>query len=390
MAILILIVGLVLFIGLVVVHEWGHFAVARRGGIEAEEFSIFFPPRIFSKKMKAGWRFSIGTVPLGGYVKLKGEHDSDTEPGSFGAASTWVKTKVMAAGVVMNLIVGFVLFSILALIGMPRLVPHQFTVASDTKVSSDTVYVGYIEPGSPAAKAGLQSTDKLIGYKLPDSSAVIPLKQAANLPTVTKKYAGQALTFVLARQGKDIHKTVTLRSDAAVAASLKTDNPKGHLGVDPTELVLRRSTWSAPVVGAGLMWQLTSLTFEALGHVFGGLGSIFAGAVTNNHVARSHGQSEAANQLGGPIAIFFVLKDGSILGWNFMLFAIALISLTLAIMNILPIPALDGGRLWLTLGARALRKPLTAKTEEAVNAAGFVIIIVLVILISVVDVRRFL
>src|ERR1700689_3335607 len=117
MPILLLVVGIILFIGLVVVHEYGHFIVARRNGVEIEEFGIFFPPRLYKHKTKAGWDFTINALPLGGFVKLKGEHDSDTEPGSFGAASLWVKSKIMAAGVVMNLITALVLFTIIALIG---------------------------------------------------------------------------------------------------------------------------------------------------------------------------------------------------------------------------------------------------------------------------------
>src|SRR5665213_2759553 len=122
MSIVLLVVGVVLFIGLVVVHEWGHFIVARRAGVEVEEFGIFFPPRLYKHKTKAGWLFTINLLPLGGFVKLKGEHDSDTQPGTFGAASLWVKSKIMAAGVVMNLITALALLTILALIGMPKLI----------------------------------------------------------------------------------------------------------------------------------------------------------------------------------------------------------------------------------------------------------------------------
>src|SRR3978361_1073867 len=104
MAILLFIVGIILFILLVVVHEFGHFIMARRGGVEVEEFGIFFPPRLYKHKTKGGWNFTINLLPLGGFVKLKGEHDTDTEPGSFGAASLRVKSKIMAAGVVINLL----------------------------------------------------------------------------------------------------------------------------------------------------------------------------------------------------------------------------------------------------------------------------------------------
>src|SRR5882757_6967064 len=100
MTVLLFILGLVLFIGLVIAHEWGHFIMARRNGVEVEEFGLFFPPRLFKHKTKGGWNFTINLLPLGGFVKLKGEHDSDTDKGSFGAASIGAKTKIMAAGVV--------------------------------------------------------------------------------------------------------------------------------------------------------------------------------------------------------------------------------------------------------------------------------------------------
>lgn len=389
MTIFLLIVGLVLFIGLVVVHEWGHFIAARRGGVVVEEFSIFFPPRIFSKKTKGGWQFSFGALPLGGFVKLQGEHDTDTGKGSFGAASLGVKTKIMAAGVVMNLVTAFVLFTMIALIGMPRLVDNQFTIKSDTRVTRNEVFVGYIEPGSPAAAAGFRSTDRLVGYKLPNSGQFRTLPAATNLPPVTSRYAGQTVTFVLNRGGQTIEKTVTLRTDAAVRASLKTANPKGHLGVQPSEFTLQRSTWSAPIVAGGVMTQFTGLTFEGLGKALAGVGGIIAGAATGNTPARQAAQTQASGQVAGPVGIFFVLKSGSVLGYQYMLFIIAIISLTLAIMNILPIPALDGGRLWLTLISRGLGKPLSPRTEELVNATGFAFLIGLIILISVVDVKRF-
>jgi regulator of sigma E protease len=153
--VILLIVGLLLFVSLVVIHEFGHFIAARRGGVGIEEFGIFFPPRLFHRKTKAGWVFSVNLLPLGGYVKLQGEHDNDTEPGSYGAASLAVKSKINAAGVVMNLITAFVLLTILALIGLPKLVPNQFTVTSDTKVSKMETLIGQVEAGSPAAKAGL-------------------------------------------------------------------------------------------------------------------------------------------------------------------------------------------------------------------------------------------
>jgi regulator of sigma E protease len=383
MSILILVIGIILFIGLVVVHEYGHFIVARRNGVEVEEFGIFFPPRLYKKRMKAGWDFTINALPLGGFVKLKGEHDSDTEPGSFGAASLWVKSKIMAAGVLMNLATALVLFTILALIGMPKVVDNQFSVKSDNRLTSSRVLINYVEPDSPAARAGLKQGDQLVKYG--DHA----FSRSTDLTDATKAFAGQKFTFQYKRDGKTRAVTTQLRDRVEVEASRKTDNPKGYLGVIPTEFTLHRSTWSAPIVAIGFSAQVTALTFQGVGHALGGLGSIIAGAVTGNTTARQHAQTEASSQVAGPVGIFVILKDGSLLGYQFMLLIIGIISLTLAIMNILPVPALDGGRLWLTLITRGLKRPLSARSEEIINATGFLILISLIILITVADVKRF-
>ena len=391
MSVALLVIGLILFIGLVVIHEFGHFWVARRNGVEAEEFGIFFPPALYRKRIKSkkgDYDFTLNLLPLGGFVKLKGEHDSDTEKGSFGAAKTWPKTKIMAAGVFMNFIAAFVLFTVVALAGMPKLVDNQFTVKSDTKIVNSQLFAGYVEPKSPAAEAGLKSGDKLVSIQ--NSDRVYELNGASDFPSVTKNLAGQKVTIHYIRQGQSHSTTAKLRTQPVVEASLDTSEPKGYLGVVPSTYSMQRSTWSAPIVAGGVMVQFTGLTFQGLGKALAGLGGIVAGGITGNNQARHNAQTEASNQVSGPVGIFFIMKDGSLLGWEYVLFIVAIISLTLAIMNILPIPALDGGRLWLMLGSRAVNKPISPKTEEAINATGFAVLIGLILLITFVDVKRFL
>lgn len=378
MSVFLLIVGILLLISLIVAHEFGHFIMARRGGVEVEEFGIFFPPRLYTRRTKAGWLFTVNAIPLGGFVRLKGEHDSDTSPGSFGAASLWVKTKIMAAGVTMNLLVALVLFTVIALIGMPQLVDNQYTYKSDASLVNRQVLISYVQPGSPAAKAGLQPQDAINDIALPGYSPVA-INSAANLPKVTKAFAGRHVTVYYSREGHDHEAQATLRKGGS----------DGYLGIVPTDFSLQRSTWSAPIVAVGLSAQLTSLTFQGLGHALGGLGSLIAGTVTGNSTAREHGQTAASDQVTGPVGIFFILKDGSLIGYQFMLFIIAYISLILAIMNLLPIPGLDGGRLWLTLISRGVNRPLKAKHEEAINGAGFIVLLCLIIAITVVDVKRY-
>jgi regulator of sigma E protease len=394
MPILISLLGFILFIGLVLVHEWGHYIAARRNGVEVEEFGLGFPPRAYGKKTKSGMILSLNWLPLGGFVKLKGEHDADTRAGSFGAASLLAKTKIMLAGVGMNLLVGLLVLTILAAIGMPKLITkedygqEQFTIASDTKVSRQEALLLYIEPGSPADKAGLKNLDVITA--LSNGQKSYQIKTPAQLKQATQELAGQKVTLTMKHNGQTLNKSLQLRSAAEVEASIKKGDPKGNLGVQPYSLEFSRSTWSSPIVAVGLTGQLIELTAKGLGHAVAGLGSLIAGALTNNHEARVNGQEAATAQIGGPVAIFKILSGSGTLGLNYMLAIIALISLTLAFMNVLPIPALDGGRLLVTLFSRGiLKRPLSRAAEERIHGTGMAVLLGLIALITIVDVKRF-
>lgn len=373
MNIFLLFLGLVLFIGLIVVHEFGHFIMARRNGVEVEEFGIGFPPRAWLKRIKSkkgDYDFTLNWLPLGGFVKLKGENDADTEPGTFGAASLPAKIKIMVAGVFMNLITAFVLLTIVAFVGIPKLLENQFTVASDTQIIKQQLLVAYVEPDSPADKAGLEQRDVLLEVNGQ------PVADPEKFPELTEQNAGQPVDITYQREGQSFNTTAQLRTAEEVEQSKQEDEPKGFLGVVPSSYTLQRSTWSAPIVAAGLIKQFTTETFK-------GLGTALA------NVFRGEGK-KASDQVAGPVGIFVILKDGSLLGYEFVLLIIAVISLTLAIMNVLPIPALDGGRLFVTLLFVALKKPLTKEMEDRIHGTGFMLLIGLFILITIVDVRRFL
>lgn len=366
---MLLILGLILFVGLVVVHEYGHFLAARRSGVEVEEFAIGFPPRIWSKKMPSGFVFSINLLPLGGYVKLKGEHDSDTTSGSFGAATLISKIKIMLAGVAMNLVVAVGIFTLLAAVGMPKLFDGQFSVASDAKIvqevkNKDVVLISELQPNSPADKAGLKEGDQIV--MLGGEPVLSPDK----LAVLTTRYAGKEIDVRLKRDGAELTLKATLNAQrTADSGYLGVVGVSGQSGLEVT-----RSTWSAPIVGLGLTKQLAELTYKGLAST---LGNLFRGQT-----------SKASEQVSGPVGIFVILKEGSNLGWRFILMIIGVLSLTLAIINALPIPALDGGRLFVTLLFRALRRPLSKKTEEWVHGTGLVVLMALFVLITIVDIAR--
>lgn len=372
MTVFLLIISLILFIGLVVVHEWGHFIAARRGGVEVEEFGIGFPPKVWSKKIrskKSKFIFSFNLLPLGGFVRLKGENAEDKRTGSFGAAPLSTKVKIMLAGVAMNAIVAFLIFTGLAAIGMPKIIDDQFTVASDTKIiqeveNSDVVLVNSVGDNTPATEAGIKADDRILAI---NNEQITNIEQVAGL---TESNAGKTVPIVLERNGQELEVETTLNKENTGQGYLGISSQSGANGIE-----VRRSTWSSPLVALGLMKQISILTFQGLGTAISNL---------------AKGNTEkASEQVAGPVGIFYILREGAEVGLNFILFIIAIISLTLALLNALPIPALDGGRLFVTLLFAAFKKPLTRRREEAIHGTGFAALILLIILITIVDIKRF-
>ncbi len=388
------ILGYLLFIGLILVHEWGHYITAKRAGVKVEEFGLGFPPRAYGKRRKDGMLLSINWLPLGGFVKLKGEHDMDKGKGSYGSASLKNKTKIMLGGVTMNFLAALFMLTVLAWIGMPKVIDNQYTFKADTTIINQQTAVGYIDPSSPASRAGILSRDIIKSIRpsacsAGDQSCSVQIKSAADLRSASKKLAGQDVAISVQRSGELLDLTAKLRSEQEVSASLNTDQPKGYIGLVPIELEQYRSTWSAPITAVGFTAQLTGLTFKGLGTAFAGLGKIIAGLITVNNEARVNGQTQATEQTGGIVAIVRIIWDSGSLGFAFMLMIIAILSLSLAIINLLPIPALDGGRLAVTYIFKFFRRPLTPLLEERIHGTGMAVLLTLFVLITIVDVRRF-
>jgi regulator of sigma E protease len=381
-----IILGIVLFVLLIVLHEYGHFLVAKRNGVDVEEFGVGFPPKLYGKKLGKGifeGYYTINLLPLGGFVRLKGENDADKDKGSFGSKSTKVKLRIMLAGVAVNLVAALAFFTIVAWVGMPQIIPNQFTVASDTTITRSDVFAGYVDENSPASTAGLQSGDLLISI---DNQ---PIATDDDLRSATSSNAGQTVPIVYESNGEQKNTEATLLSEQEVAASKETDTPKGYLGVVPREYILAQSTWSAPIVAVGLSAQLTGLTLNALGDALYNLLAAFFSVITGNTTEAKQEAAKAGENVSGPVGIFAILQQGADLGYQFILFVVAVLSLTLAIMNFLPIPALDGGRAFVMLLFRALKKPLTPDLEARIHGTGFALLMILFVVITVVDVRRF-
>lgn len=425
------IIGLLVLMFLVTAHEFGHFLMARRNGVNVVEFGICFPPRAIAwiKDPKTGkWRrlprkewdkdrvskvvysdgdkklaqkgmiFSINWLPIGGFCQMDGESDADTRKGTFGAASYWSKTKILFGGVAMNWLIAIIIFTILAWTGMPEFLDGQFTVDADTRVDRMPVQITSVAEGSPAARAGIETGDYILAI---DGTEVWNTSEIAEINT---KNAGEEVEYKIGH--KEWHES-TIQCIKAPCPSdegfdmvakdiVITLNPVDSeylLGVTmSSSQALSYSTWSAPIVGVGLTAQLTGETFRGVGillwNLISGIGSQFSPDAT----VRESGQaaiSEAKDSVSGPVGIIGVLFPAfTSAGPSNLAFLAALISLSLACMNVLPIPALDGGR-WLLITVYKLRKKkLTKEVEEKIVSRAMVALLILIALVTILDIVR--
>ena len=405
-----IIVGLLILMLLVTGHEFGHFIAARRNGVTVEEFGICFPPRAIAwRKVDGKWRrlkrsewdnppgkgliLSLNWLPIGGFCQMKGESDADKRKGSFGAASFWSKTKILFAGVAMNWLMAFVILTILAWIGMPHFLEGQFEIPEDTEtVVMKAVTIGEVVDGSPASKAGLQKGDivsqmRSLGCKEGACDAPNGERVTIDVPddllAFDEKYAGQTVYLTYERDG--------VMGTAEVALNEK--DADYVLGAGISGDAVYRSTWSAPIVGFGTMVQITGETFKGIGQL---LWNLVSGVVQQlnffDQGARESGAQAvqaAGDSVSGPVGIIGVLFPNMLSsGIGNLLFFTALISISLACMNVLPIPALDGGR-WLLIFIYKLRKKkLTKETEEKIVSRASMVLLIIVAVVTVIDIVR--
>lgn len=412
------IVGLFVLMVLVTAHEFGHFIVARRNGVRVLEFGICFPPRLIAwvknpktkkwkrlprsewKKPQEGLIFSLNLLPIGGFCSMDGESAADDRKGTFGASSYWAKTKILFAGVAMNWLVAFIIFTILAWTGMPEFLDGQYKVKEDTRIEGGEVMVVEVVEDSPAERAGFKAGDiirKINGEKVIYASDVTELNKA---------HAGEEVTYTIDRveEGcieqpdcyvepcpclKEGDVTVTQK----ITARLNSAESEYLLGVSmSSSQALAYSTWSAPLVGAGLTLQLTGETFKGVGIMIGNLVSGTARLFSPNEEVREEGQAaltEVRDSVSGPVGIIGQLFPAfTAAGPTNLAFLAALISVSLACMNVIPIPALDGGR-WLLITIYKLRKKkLTKETEEKIVARAFMVLLALIFIVTVLDIVR--
>lgn len=347
---------LALLSALVLVHEFGHFIAARKSGMTVEEFGLGFPPRLFGWKSKKGTLWSVNLIPLGGFVKIKGESDGDVNaPDSFATQSWFKRFAVVIAGVVMNLVLAWALFSAGFLFGLPSIVEDG--VEAGAIVSDRTISIVEVLDGSAADVAGLEVGDRLLtidgtGYESGSEArdALVPHEDAS------------PISVMIVRHGE----TQTINVTPMYVEELGRDG----VGVAIVETGFVRYPWYvAP--GKGLQ-----ATVASTADVVGGFAGLVTGLFQKNDVAAN---------LSGPVGIAVLTGQVASLGASHLVQFAAMLSINLAVINILPFPALDGGRLAFLLYEAIRRKRATPRFEQGVHAVGFAVLLLLVLVVTIKD-----
>lgn len=357
-----------LFTVLVVGHEFGHFIMAKRNGVEVEEFGVGFPPRVGKGKLVNGTIYSLNWLPLGGFVRMAGEDGNDAKPGTFSAASLWVKTKILLAGVVMNLIMAVVILYAVCLTGLPGLgAQFEPSFLKPTYAQPKQLLLTNVEAGSPAQAAGLVRDDKLLNI------GGVKLNTDTQLRDYTNAHAGVTTTITYIHN--NVQKTATVQ--------LRQPNDKGILGVESQQTYkLKYGIFGSLVAAVWITGALFVATIVAVVSLIIHIPVLILGLFSSQVPA-------AAAAASGPVGIVYILTNLSHLGFAYIFLFMANISVALAGFNVLPLPALDGGRLAVAALRRVTGGKISTESEATYHGIGFIALLGLVALITVYDIRKF-
>lgn len=352
-----ILIFLVVLTVLVFVHELGHFVAAKRAGAQVLEFGFGFPPRLIGVK-RGNTVYSINWIPLGGFVRIKGESGDSSDPDSFTAQSSWKRFLILISGVGMNIALAVFLLTILFAVGAPTSLDQNLPAGAH--IQERKIQVLRVVPGSSAEKAGLQFGDSIISI---DGQIVMSVKQVQEY---NANHAGIAETVVIQRGQEQRAVTVT---------PIAPENGKTAVwGIGLTETGLVRFPWYQAIFYGFrgtfvLVWQIIASLF-----------ALFADMIVHHKVAA---------EISGPVGIATMTGQVAQLGFLYLVQFSALLSINLAVINILPIPSLDGGRVLFLLVEKFRKRPIAPRTEALIHNIGFATLLGLIALVTVRDVGQF-
>lgn len=359
---------------LVFVHELGHFLTAKKLGVKPEEFGFGFPPRLVgfyknrlghkkivwgSKEVddSAGTIYSLNWIPLGGFVKIKGENGDNNDDDSFINKPVWKRTIILSSGVLMNIILAMVLLSIGFMIGLPQSVDSS---NNNDKISNKQIQIIQIINESPANKANLKVGDII------SSVDNIKFNNYSELQSYVDKNKGKELEYKIKRGNEEVTKIIV--------PELIKDTGKGGIGVAISEIGIVKysffkAVWEGIKATIFLTWAILVAFYELFMNIFSGKG---VGA-----------------DVAGPVGIAVITGQVARLGIIYLLQFTALLSINLAIVNFIPFPALDGGRVLFLIIEKIKGKPVRREVEAIMHNIGFILLLLLVVIITFKDVLKY-
>jgi regulator of sigma E protease len=335
---------------LIIIHEFGHFILAKKMGVRVEQFSLGFGPVLFRRK-KGDTEYSVSAVPLGGFVKLAGDNleEFSGKPDEYFSKAPGKRFWIIFFGPLLNYLLGVLLFCAIFFIGYPSLT---------TKIG------GFIE-GFGAQEAGLMIGDKIISI---DGNKVEYWEDLQKI--IYSKMDADSVTVSVLREGKEFNKVVRLKSKV-MEDPIGQKRKFGLLGITPFDEVVEVKHGFIDSLGLGVnkAWDVTLLTYKAL-------------------MRLATGKLSMRESMTGPLGIFFITSKAASLGVIAVLHLMAVLSLSLAIFNLLPFPILDGGHIVLLALEKIRKKTLSLKWERIINKIGITFIMSLAVLVTYNDIVK--
>jgi len=379
------IIFILILLVLVLIHEAGHFFAAKISGVKVDEFAFGFPPKLFSIK-KGETNYIFNALPLGGYVKIFGENgddkDSKNNNRNFSNKNPFIKIFILAAGVVMNFILAYFLISLSVYINkavpLDNLSPQDYQkYLSENKIGDKSFVIEDISKNSPAEKSGLVVGDEIenifINKNNKDNSSDFDLK---------KDNLNQNITSVLSRK---INESDT---DSLVFTIKNKDGKINDIKVSPVEndslnkkliglsissfIDVKLSAFDSLKIGFEKTINFTSETLK-------GFGDLFKNLFTKGQISKD---------VSGPVGLINAVSQAKSLGIEYIILLAAVLSISLGVFNILPFPALDGGRILFVIIETITKRKISEKWQNILNTAGFVFLILLMIIITIKDIMK--
>ena len=355
------ILAFVIILGLLIfVHELGHFVMAKRAGMRVDEFGFGFPPRLFGIR-RGETIYSINWIPLGGFVKIYGEDGGEhSDPRAFGNKGFWARFRVLIAGVTMNFILGwFLIFLGFWIVGTPVQVGEGVDLGRGAKLTETQLSIIGVQADSPAAAAGFRAGDAILAV---DGKR---FERIEDLIAYNKEKAGTPVVYEFQRGSEVFTKEVVPR--------VNPGPEEGPVGFQPAMTALVKY----PLLSA-VGYSFQSFISRTWG-ILSAFGELFRSLASTGHLTKG---------LSGPVGIAVLTRDVTALGLVYLLQFTAMLSINLAILNAVPFPALDGGRI-LFLVIEKIRGVRSLKWEQVANLVGFALLILLMIAVTFGDVNRY-